>query len=252
MAGVVSTRAGTRIEPKDSLEFVRGTTATFKIIFTNNGIPTTVDSSTVPVAKILEPNFLSNADNPIPTIIITLTGTLVAGQDFEYEFEWEIPADQVPLDTYIVSYQATIGGLENTYGDEFFTVAGFAGVVGVKDNFYATVDDVRKYKFNIDSYLPKEFAKDLTQRNILIEEHLRNATTRLREELNLNKARGNSENYRLFTLYYTIWSIMFAARGEDGSSVSDSNLASYRREWQRILAQEKRESVMQGIPMGRG
>lgn len=253
MAAVISSTAGTRITPIDGYTFVRGTTAVFKIIFLNDGIPTTVDVGTDPTIKILKPKFLSHSTLvPIPEVVAEITGSLEPGQDFEYRFEWNIPGNTVPNDQYIVSYQAQIGGLSNNYGDEYFTINGSTGQVGIRQPAYATVDDVRKKKFNIDSYLPESLKPDLAARNNIIEDHLRDATKRLREELNIAKARGNSENYRLFTVYYTIWSILLASRGEDGSSVSDSNITFWRTEWERILAQEKRESQMQGIPLGRG
>lgn len=251
-SGVISPVAGTRIEPKDGYIFIRGTTATFKIIFTNNGVPIKVDTGTNPVAEILEPNFLAEGANPVPNILASLTGDLVTGQEFEYQFTWNIPINQTPIDNYIVSYQAQLGGQIFNFGDEFFTITAAAGQIGTKEPTYATVDDVRRKKFNIDEYLPVVYRKDLTSRNQLIEDHLRDATIRLREELNLNKARGNSANYRLFVIYYTIWSILLAARGEDGSAIADQNIIFWRSEWERILAQEKREGVFQGIPVGRG
>lgn len=250
MAAVVSPVAGTRIEPVDSYTFVRGTTATFKATFMNEGVPTTVDVATTPEALIMAPKFLSNG-NPLPVIIATLPGSLVPGQTFEYEFIWSIPASTVPLDEYIISYQGIIGGLLRTFGDEYFTVSASGGTVGLRTPLYATVDDVRAKKFNIDSYLP-ESAKTLVDRNLIIEKHLRDATTKLREELSLFKARSNSENYRLFSVYYTVWSILLASRGEDGSSVSSQNLAEWKGEWMRILSQEKREAVFQGLNLGRG
>lgn len=252
MARVISSVAGTRTEPTDGYAFVRGTTATFKIIFTNEGRPTKVDTGTDPTAKILSPKFLQGSGSPVPEIIATLIGSLVPGQEFEYEFTWDIPAGQVPNDEYVITYQGELGSQEFNFGDEFFTVTAAAGMLGTKIPAYATVDDVRKKKFNIDTYLPEMFRKDLDTRNQLIEDHLQDATIRLREELNLSKARGMSENYRLFCVYYTVWSILLAARGEDGSSVSDANINFWRAEWERILAQEKREGVMQGIPFGRG
>lgn len=252
MARVISSTAGTRTEPKDGYQFIRGTTATFKIIFMNNDAPTKLDTNTVPQALVLAPRFVSQVDTPSPQVLATINGTLVSGQEFEYQFEWDIPTNQIPLDNYIISYSGILGAQSINFGDEFFTVTGMAGVVGTKQPSYATVDDVRKYKFNIDTYIPEVFRKDLNARNQLIEEHLQNATVRLREELNLHKARGMSENYRLFCIYYTIWSLLLAARGEDGSSVSQSNLDTWRGEYERILAQEKRESVFQGLPLGRG
>lgn len=252
MSAVVSPIAGTRTEPKDSYSFVRGTTATFKTIFTSDGAPTTADSSTIPTATILKPIFLTSGNIPVPETVVVLPGTLVPGQQFEYQFIWDIPVETIPVDEYIVSYQAQVGGILNVFGDEFFTVTAAPGMIGLKIPSYATVTDVRQKKFNIDDYLPKAIAQDLIARNNLIEAHLRDATTKLREELNLNKSRGMSENYRLFCVYYSIWSILLASRGEDGSSVSDQNIMFWRNEWMNILAQEKRESVLQGVPLGRG
>jgi len=252
MSTVLSPVSGTRTEPKDGYTFVRGTTATFKITFTNDGVKTKVDNLTVPVAKILKPRFLHDSDSPVPIVIATLTGSLVPGQEFEYQFSWDIPANLTPLDEWIISYQGTLGSVEYNFGDEFFQVTAHAGQIGTHEPAYATVDDVRRKKFNIDDFLPDLYKKDLSKRNQLIEDHLRDASLRLREELNLSKQRGFSENYRLFVIYYTIWSLLLAARGEDGSSVSDQNIMFWRQEWERILSQEKREGVMQGIPLGRG
>jgi hypothetical protein len=252
MSRVISSVAGTRTEPKDSYVFVKGTTVKFKTIFTNNGRPTQVDTLTVPNAKIMQPAFLNTGNTPVPEIIATLTGALVPGQDFEYEFTWDIPPLLTPLDNYIISYQGVLGGQSFNFGDEWFTVIPQAGMIGTLTSTYATVDDVRKKKFNIDTYLPEAYRKDITTRNSLIEDHIRDASHRLREELNLNQVRGNTANNRLFCVYYAVWSIMLAARGEDGSSVSDQNLLFWRNEWERILAVEKRRGVFQGIPVGRG
>ena len=65
MAAVVSPTAGTRVEPTDGYIFIRGTSATFKVTFTNNGIPIVVDTGSSPLAKILEPVFL-NAGGQVP------------------------------------------------------------------------------------------------------------------------------------------------------------------------------------------
>lgn len=252
MARVISSVAGTRIEPKDSYIFVRGTTATFKTTFLNNGAPTKVDTATTPTAKIIQPTFLNQTGAPVPQVIATLLGTLVPGQEFEYQFEWEIPDTTTPIDDYVVSYNGVLGGNNYNFGDEYFTITSHAGMIGMQSPMYATVDDVRKKKFNIDTYLPEQFRKDILTRNQIIEEHLRDASQRLVEELNLTQARGFSINYRIFCVYYTVWSIMLAARGEDGSSVSSENLQFWRSEWERILSVEKRKGVMQGIPVGRG
>ncbi len=252
MSRVISSVAGTRTEPKDSYIFVRGTTATFKIIFTNEGRPIQVDTATVPQMKVLQPAFLNSGNTPVPEVYATINGTLVSGQDFEYQFVWDIPASMVPLDNYIASYQGILGSQSFNFGDEFFTIVPAAGMIGTLSPMYATVDDVRLKKFNIDTYLPEAYRKDLTTRNMLIEDHLRDASARLREELNLNQIRGNTSNNRLFCIYYTVYTILLAGRGEDGSAVSDQNILFWRNECERILAVEKRRGVLNGIPMGRG
>jgi hypothetical protein len=251
MAAVISPTAGTRTEPMDNYKFVRGSTAVFKTVFLNDDKPTKVDVATTPQAFILEPMFL-NRGTPVPTILAVLDGSLVPGQEFEYQFSWDIPVNQQPLDEYIITYSGTLGGVNYNFGDEYFAVLGHAGVIGMKTPTYATVADVRMAKFNIDSFLPQTTAKDLTARNQILEFHLRNASNKLREELTLFKQKGNSDNYRLFCIYYTIYCVLLAARGEDGSSVSDQNLAEWKGMWQAILAQEKRQSGAQGIPLGRG
>lgn len=252
MSVVISSIAGTRTEPIDGYRFIRGTTVSFKATFTQNGEPTTVDTLTQPVAQVLEPMFLNKSGSATPVVLATLLGTLVAGQEFEYEFVWNVPADMVPLDEYVVAYSGTVGSATYQFGDEYFTILLGAGQVGLRTSSYATTSDIRMQKFNIDDYLPETTRKDLNARNNILEFHLKNATTKLREELNLHRARANTENYRLFCIYYTIWSILLAARGEDGSSVSDQNISFWRGEWARILDQEKRRSVAQGVPLGRG
>lgn len=252
MAKVISSVAGTRTEPMDSYSFIRGSIGTFKMIFTVDGIPVKVDTGTKPTVQIFKPAFLNTNDAPLPQLLMTIEGELVAGQEFEYKFEWDIPLNAFPLDEYIINYSGVVGTVNYEFGDEFFAVSAHAGQIGLRIPAYATVDDVRLKKNNIDSYVPQALRKDLAARNDYIEGHLRDATTRLREELALFKQRGNSENYRLFTIYYTIFTILLASRGEDGSSVSDQNIVFWRTEWGRILKQEKREGGMQGLPLGRG
>lgn len=251
MSKVVSSTAGTRTEPMDSYKFLRGTTATFKVTFYNDGVPTKVNTGTAPKITILRPSFLNNSGSG-PGIVDQIEGSLVTGQEYEYQFNWDVPATIEPLNNYVVRYEAEIGVVNNIFGDEYFEVVSELGEISIKTTGYATVTDIRKKKFNIDDYLPVSLKKDVTARNDLIQSFIDDATMKLREELPLFKQRGHSENYRLFCIYYTIWSILLAARGEDGSSVSDRNLAFWQREWMRILAQEKREGVMQGIPLGRG
>jgi hypothetical protein len=252
MAAVISPVGGTRIEPTDNYQFVRGTTATFKATFMNNGAPTQVDAMTTPNALILEPLFLNKSGSITPVVVVSMPGSLVAGQQFEYEFTWDIPINQMPLDEYIVSYNGMVGGINFNFGDEYFTVLASAGNIGLKHTSYATVTDIRMMKFNIDDYLPKILASSLTERNNVIEFHLNKATTKLREELSLHRSRTNTENFKLFCIYYTVWSILLASRGEDSSSVSDSNLQYWKGEAMKILDQEKRKSLFQGLPFSRG
>lgn len=252
MARTISTVAGTRTEPKDSYVFIRGTTVTIKTTFTNEGRPTQVDTATVPKARIFKPKFLTLSGSLVPELVTTIDGVLTAGQEFEYSFTWSIPLNIDPSDEYIVSYEGTLSGMTLNFGDEFITITHSAGMIGTRTPSYATVDDVRKKKFNIDDYLPTIYKTDIDSRNKLIEDHLNDAASRLREELNISKQRGMSENYRLFCIYYTVYTILLASRGEDGSSVSDQNLMFWRGEYERILAQEKRQSVFQGITVGRG
>ena len=108
MGQIISPVAGTRVEPVDSYFFVRGTTATFKITFVNEGLPVTLDSGSLPVAQVLEPLFLGTG-NVTPNVLATLTGSLVPGQQFEYQFVWDIPRTIVPVDGYIISYQGRFG-----------------------------------------------------------------------------------------------------------------------------------------------
>ena len=252
MAAVISSIAGTRTEPMDSYMFIRGTTNTFKVTLTQSGRPTTVDTGTQPIAQVLEPMFINKSGAATPITLYTLYGTLVPGQEFEYEFVWDVPSNMTPLDEYVVAYSGTIGGSNYQFGDEYFSIVTTPGQIGIKTFSYATVSDIRMQKFNIDDYLPETTRKDITARNNIIEFHLRNATTKLREELNLHRSRSNTENYKLFCIYYTVWSILLAARGEDGSSVSDQNLQFWKSEATKILDQEKRRSVFQGLPIGRG
>lgn len=253
MSGVVSPTAGTRTEPRDGYQFVRGTTATFKIIFTNNGRPSTVDTGTYPQIKILKPVFLTPNTSGIPVVVDTINGTLVPNQDFEYQFSWDIPLNTTPSDEYIVSYYGTLGNIYRNYGDEFFTISDSAGSLDIQTPYYATTDDIRMMKFNIDSYLPEVYKQSLTDRNKLITFHISNASNKLREELALFGQKMNTPNFKLYTTYQAIYTILLASRGEDGSSVSDQNLIFWRTEAERVLAQCKRKLALgQGLPLGRG
>lgn len=246
----ISPVTGTRTTPIDNYTFIRGGTATFHIIMTSNGNPTTVDTLTTPTLQILQPVFMQGGNNP--QIIATISGALTSGQNFEYEFNWNVPVDIQPLDEYIAVYSGIIGGIGYTFADEFFRITAGSGQVGVNIPSYATLNDLRMMKWGIDDYSPDALKNDLNARNQLFEYHLKNATTKLKEELSLHRSRLNTENYKLFTVYYAIYTILLASRGENGSSVSDQNLQFYKGEANKILEQEKRRSLFQGISLGRG
>lgn len=247
---VISPITGVRITPTDGYHFVRGTTAVFRIIFQNSNMPVTVDNTTVPTAFILAPLFLSN-NNLTPSPIATLTGSLTSGQQYEYEFSWDIPANQLPQDEYIITYNGILGGITYNFGDEYFTIDAGASQIGIKTPGYATISDIRMMKTNIDDYLPDVYKEDLTARNNLIEFHLNQSSNKLRGELALFRQKGNNENFRSFCIYYTIYLILLSGRGEDGSSVADQNLNFWKSEAMAILAQEKRMSLGMGIPYSR-
>jgi hypothetical protein len=244
-------RVGSRTEPKDSYRFLRGTTANFRFTITSGNMPVDCDAGTVPIANILQPAFL-NTQTPVQGIIANLMGSKVPGTQFEYEFNWVVPTNLPPDDLYVIQYKAFLGAVEYVVGDEFFTISVTPETIGTFDYGYCTVQDVRLMKANIDSYLPQTLANNLDARNEIIQFHIKNGTDRLREELNLAQARGFSANYRLFAIYYAVWSIMNSAYGEDGSSVSIERLDHFQGLWTKILEQEKRKGIGMGIPYGRG
>jgi len=247
----IDSRTGTRTEPKDSYRFLRGTTATFKRTATSGNNPIDVDAGTVMIAQILQPSFLNTAA-PTQGIIANLMGIKVAGTVGEYQFNWVVPTNLPPDDLYVIQYKGFLSGVEYVFGDEFFTISVTPETIGTLENGYCTVQDVRLMKNNIDSYFPQSIASDIGKRNEIIQFHIRNATDKLREELNLAQARGFSANYRLFTIYHTIWSLLNNAYGEDGSAVSIERLDHYEKLWQKILDKEIRKGIGQGIPYGRG
>jgi hypothetical protein len=247
----VDSRQGTRTTPKDAYKFLRGTTANFRITTTSGNMPIDVDAGTVPIANILQPAFL-NTQTPVQGIIANVMGSKVPGTQFEYEFNWVVPTNLPPDDLYVIQYKVFLGGVEYVAGDEFFTISVTPETLGTYDYGYCTVQDVRLMKANIDSYFPQVVATDINRRNEMILFHIKTGTDFLREQLNLAQARGFSANYRLFTIYYAIWSIMNNSYGEDGSSVSIERLDHYAKIWGDILAQEKRKGIGQGISYGRG
>lgn len=249
--GTVDSRTGTRIEPKDSYKFVRGVTATFKMMATSGNKPIDVDAGTSMTAQILQPAFL-NTQTPAQGIIANLIGSKVPGTLFEYQFNWVVPTNLPPDDLYVIQYKGFLSGVEYVFGDEFFTISVTPETLGTYDYGYCTIQDIRLTKTNIDSYFPQSLANDIERRNDAIQFQIKVATDKLREELNLAQARGFSANYRLFAIYFVIWSILNNAYGEDGSAVSIERLDHYEKLWKDILAQEKRKGIGMGIPYGRG
>jgi hypothetical protein len=247
----VNSQQGTRTTPKDAYRFVRGTTARFKMTVTSGNMPVDVDAGTALMANILQPAFL-NIQAPTQGIIANLIGKKVEGTQYEYEFNWVVPTNLPPDDLYVIQYKGFMSGVEYVFGDEFFTISVTPETLGTLDYGYCTVQDVRLTKNNIDSYFPESLANSVHKRDEVILFHIKNGTDFLREQLNLAQARGFSANYRLFTIYYAIWSIMMNAYGEDGSSVSIERLDHYKKLWDEILAQEKRKGIGMGIPYGRG
>lgn len=247
----IDSRNGTRTEPKDSYKFIRGTTGTFKMTATSGNKPIDVDAGTVMTAQILQPAFL-NTQSPAQGIIANLIGSKVSGTQFEYQFNWVIPTNLPPDDLYVIQYKGFLSGVEYVLGDEFFTISVTPETIGTYDYGYCTVQDVRLTKTNIDSYFPQALADSIDKRNEAIQFHIKMGTDKIREELNLAQARGFSANYRLFAIYFTIWSILNNAYGEDGSAVSLERLDHYEKLWKDILAQEKRKGIGMGIPYGRG
>lgn len=248
---MIDSKLGTRTEPKDSYRFMRGVTASFKMTATSGNKPVDVDSGTVMIANILQPAYL-NTNHPAQGIIANIMGVKVPGTQSEYEFNWVVPTDIIPGEQYIIQYQGFMGGVQYVFGDEFFTITVTPETLGTLDYGYCTVQDVRLMKSNIDSYFPKSLANDIDKRNEVIAFHVKTATDYLREQLNLAQARGFSANYRLFAIYYSIWSILNNAYGEDGSAVSIDRLDHYEKIWTKILESEKRRGLGQSISYGRG
>lgn len=247
----IDSRQGTRTTPKDGYKFLRGATGNFRITATSGNKPIGPDAGTVPIANILQPAFL-NTQTPVQGIIANIMGSPVQGTQFEYEFNWVIPTNLPPDDLYVIQYKYFLGGVEYVVGDEFFTISVTPETLSTYDYGYCTVQDVRLMKTNIDSYFPAVLASNLDKRNEAILFHIKTGTDYLREQLNLAQARGFSANYKLFAIYYAIWSIMNNSYGEDGSAVSIERLDHYQKIWQGILDQEKRKGIGMGIPYGRG
>jgi hypothetical protein len=239
---VIST-TGTRKEPKDSYKFVRNSTAVFKATFYDTDKPVQVDVGTAPVA-IIRRNGYQIAD--------PIQGNLVAGQLYEYMFVWEIPTNADSYSNYHIEYRGVLGGSEYVWGAEFFQINPSPQNIKLKEPAYATVDELRLDKFNIDSYLPKHLAQDKQGRDDILQHYLITASKDLNGQLNLRDFHSSyNDNFNLYTRQYAIWLILRQAMGEDGSAVSDRSLSVWEQSWKKTLKQIKMHSQLSNIPVGR-
>lgn len=234
---------GTRIEPKDSYIFVAGSTAIFKATFTDTDKPVQVDTGTKPMATIYQNG----------THIESVEGQLVDGQLYEYQFSWPVPMDiNLKSSTFSIVYTGYLGGVEYNWGQEFFRLQVSPSNVKLKVQAYATVDELRQDKFNIDSYLPESLSKDKSARDHLLHQQLVSASKWLNGQLNLRDFHSSyNDNFNHFVRYYAIWSILGQSLGEEGSAVSDRSLRFWEDKWKAVLKQIKMHSQLSNIPTGR-
>ena len=234
---------GTRIEPKDSYIFVIGSKAIFKATFTDTDKPIQVDTGTSACAIVYQNG------NFVQAII----GSLVEGQLYEYKFEWDIPLDiNLRGTTYSIAYIGFLGGIEYNWGSEFFRLQAGPSNVKLKVQAYATVDELRMDKFNIDSYLPETLSKDKAARDHLLHQQLVSASKWLNGQLNLRDFHSSyNDNFNQFVRYYALWSILGQSLGEEGSAVSDRSLRFWEDKWKAVLKQIKMHSQLSNIPTGR-
>ena len=234
---------GTRIEPKDSYIFVVGSTAIFKATFTDTDKPIQVDTGTTPTATIYQGS----------SVLEAVSGSLMDGQLYEYKFEWSVPADvDLKGTTYSITYSGFLGGVEYAWGSEFFRLQAGPSNVKLKVQAYATVDELRQDKFNIDSYLPESLSKDKAARDHLLHQQLVSASKWLNGQLNLRDFHSSyNDNFNQFVRYYALWSILGQSLGEEGSAVSDRSLRFWEDKWKAVLKQIKMHSQLSNIPTGR-
>lgn len=234
---------GSRIEPKDSYKFIAASIAIFKATFLDTDKPIQTDTGIAPLA-IIRRNGVQITD--------PLLGSLVPGQLYEYMFSWDIPAGQDPFSVYTVEYRGTLGGTEYVWGVEYFVINGSPQNIKLKEPAYATVDQLRLDKFNIDSFLPKNMAQDKLARDEVLFHYLVTATKELNGQLNLRDFHSSyNDNFNLYTRYYAMWCILGQAQGEEGSAVSDRALKHWEDRWKHTLKQIKMHSQLSNIPAGR-
>jgi hypothetical protein len=233
---------GSRVIPKDGYKFVIGSTAEFQAIFTDTDKPIQVDTGTAPQAHVYIDGRLS----------YTIDGDLTAGQLYEYSFFWEIPQGMHPRAVFMVEYRGTLGGTEYVWGQEFFQLNVSPQNIKLKQPAYATVDQLRLTKPNIDSYLPIELKNDKSARDYILQEHLATSSMELNGQLNLRDFHSVfNDNFNLYVRYHAVWSIIGSQMGEDGSAVGEKTLNFWEKKWKAVLKQIKMHSQLSNIPTGR-
>lgn len=233
---------GSRTILKDSYRFISGTRAEFQAVFSDSDKPVSVDVGSTPRADIF-------ADD---VLIASLQGELSTGQLYEYSFFWDVPGDQDTRRVFRIQYRGHLSQVEYVWGHEFFKVTNSPSNIKLKTPTYATVDQLRLSKPNIDSYLPVSLRGNKPQRDIILQEFLSVSTKELNGQLNLRDFHYSfNDNFNLYTRYHAIWSIMGSQMGEDGSSVSDKSLAFWEKKWTGVLKQIKMHSQLSNIPTGR-
>lgn len=239
----VPSSTGSRIEPKDTYKFIINSTAIFKASFMDTDKPIQVDTGTKAVA-IIRRNGYQVAD--------PIEGQLVPGQLYEYMFTWSVPTNADIFSDYMIEYRGTLGGIEYVWGFEFFQLSPSPQNIKLKEPAYATIDQLRLDKFNIDSFLPTQYAQDKNARDEILHHFLITATKELNGQLNLRDFHSTyNDNFNLYTRQYAIWCILGQAQGEEGSAVSDRSLKHWEDRWKHTLKQIKMHSQLSNIPAGR-
>jgi len=235
-------KVGSRTVQKDAYRFVVGSQAHLQAMFQDGDKSIQVDVGTKPTAEIF-----ANG-----VFVDSIEGELSSGQVYEYSFYWNVPADADISARYNVKYTGQYGGTLFVWGTEFFVVAGAPTNIKLKVPAYATVDEVRKDKANIDSYLPPDLRENKAARDELIHHHLVTATKELNGQLNLRDFHYEyNDNFNLYTRYYAIWSILGSMAGEEGQATSERTLDRWEKRWRHVLKQIKMHSQLSNIPTGR-
>lgn len=233
---------GSRIVPKDGYSFIAGSTAEFQASFTDTDKPVQIDSG-------FKPRAIVRAGSQI---VADIQGDLSQGQLYQYSFFWEIPMDANPRASYTVEYRGQLGGLEYVWGSEFFKLAIAPQNIKLKQPAYATVDELRLDKPNIDSYMPIEYIGDKNKRDYILHQQLVTSSKELNGQLNLRDFHSiYNDNFNLYVRYHSIWSIIGSQMGEDGSTVSERSLTFWEKKWRAVLKQIKMHSQLSNIPTGR-